>query len=129
MKLSHSKISSDHVKPGLGRRSFLRRAGLGSVGALAVASMAEVLAAPAASAGTKKAKLLRQNAHMTFVEKGQASPRVCTGESECYPCSGCCPNGPCKPTGVGYCFFCRGSCGSGTICIDHPPQQFSNCCH
>jgi hypothetical protein len=129
MKHSHSKISSEHVEPGLGRRSFLRRASLGSVGALAVASVAGVLAAPAASAGTKKARTLRQNAHLTFVEKGQASPKICTGESECHPCSGCCLNGPCKPTGVGFCFFCRGSCGNGTICIDHPPVAFSNCCH
>ncbi len=123
-----SKFSSDDVEPGLGRRGFLRRAGLSGVGVFAVASMAEVLVAPTASAGTAKARVLRQNAHMRFLPLGQANPNVCTGESVCTPCSGCCGS-PCKPTGVAFCFSCSGTCGSGHICIDHPPQKFDNCCH
>lgn len=114
---------------GSSRRSFLRKAGLGGVGALALGGFADVLAAPAANASSTKARVLRQNAHMTFMKKGQAVPNVCTGESECHPCNGCCPGGPCRPFGVAYCFYCAGSCGQGVFCIDHPPQAFSNCCH
>jgi len=124
-----SNISSDQVEPGsVGRRSFLRKASLGGVGALALAGFADVLAAPAANASSTKARALRQNAHLTFIEKGRAIPKICTGESTCYPCSGCC-GAPCTPKGIGYCFYCAGTCGQGVFCIDHPPQKFSNCCH
>jgi hypothetical protein len=117
------------VKAGLARRGFLRRIGLGSAGALAVGSLADVLAAPAATAGTKRARSLRQTAHLAFFEMGQASPSICSGQSECRPCRDCCPEGRCGPSGVSYCFVCRGTCGNGTICIDHPPLTFTTCCH
>lgn len=129
MKRSHlSKSMADEADLGLGRRSFLRRAGLGSVGALAFAGVADVLASPAANASTRRVMKIKQNGHMTFIEKGQAIPSACTGDSECYPCDGCC-GAPCKPKGVGYCFYCSGTCGQGVFCIDHPPSKFSNCCH
>ncbi len=118
-----------NMKSGLARRGFLRRAGLGSAGALALGSLASVLAAPTASAGTRRARSLRQNAHLAFLEMGQASPSICTGVSVCEPCSDCCSGGPCGPAGVSYCFSCQGTCGNGTICIDHPPVTFTNCCH
>ena len=108
-----------------GRRSFLRKAGLGSVGALALGGLGDILASPAASASQRQ----RQGHNFQVLDKKHASPRICTGESTCHPCSGCCPGGPCTPKGVGYCFYCSGSCGQGVLCIDHPPVAFTNCCH
>lgn len=111
-----------------GRRSFLRKAGIGSVGVLALGGLGDVLASPAANASQRQRQGQAQARKLAVLDKKHASPRICSGESECYPCSGCC-GAPCKPTGVGYCFYCTGSCGQGVFCMDHPPQKFSNCCH
>ena len=109
-----------------GRRSFLRKAGFGGigVGVLALGGLADVLTSPAASASQRQ----RQARKLTALDKRRAKPGACTGESECYPCNGCCGS-PCTPKGVAYCFYCTGTCGQGVYCMDHPPQDFSNCCH
>jgi hypothetical protein len=105
------------------RRSFLRKAGLGSVGVLVIGGLGDVLTSPAASASQRQARTIKAQ------DKRHTKPGLCTGESVCHPCSGCCPGGPCKPSGVAYCFYCSGSCGQGVLCIDHPPEEFTNCCH
>ncbi len=57
-------------------------------------------------------------------------PSACHGEiATCYPCSGCCPGGPCHPSNY-YCFYCTGTpCeAAGPVCIPHPPTKFYICC-
>ena len=117
MKRNRStKRRADQAEPGsTDRRSFLRKASLGSVGALALASVGDVLASPAANASSRRAVSQMPKGRMTFYDTGKPKPGICSGESTCYPCDGCCGS-PCKPTGVGYCFYCEGTCGSGPIC-------------
>jgi hypothetical protein len=113
-----------------GRRSFLRKAGLGSVGAFALAGLGDVLASPAANASQRSARA-KTKGHMTIMKKGAQTDERCTAVAVCHPCSGCCPGGPCTPSGVAYCFYCTATpCqGAGVACYDHAPEEFTICCN
>lgn len=130
--MKRSRQADSHVGHGdehnVGRRSFLRRAGLGSVGALALAGLGDVLVTPAANASQQRARA-RAAGRLTIMHKSSTS-RNCIAISTCHPCSGCCPGGPCKPSGVAYCFYCTATpCGgAGVFCIDHRPVTFTECC-
>jgi hypothetical protein len=112
----------------VGRRSFLRKAGIGSVGALVIGGLGDVLASPAANASQRTARA-KTRGHMTIMEKGAPNER-CEAVATCYPCDGCCGS-PCKPSGTAYCFYCTATpCeGAGVACYDHAPSQFTICCN
>lgn len=108
----------------LSRRGFLRRAGLGAIASLAVASVGDVLLAAPSGAAT----VGRQTGMMTAFEDPADAPNGCIAYSTCTPCNGCCPGGPCPPKY--FCFYCSATpCGpAGVACYERAPKQFYICC-
>jgi hypothetical protein len=112
--------TSQVSEPSLSRRRFVRKLGFAGLGATFATGVAELV-----GNSTAQAKQGHRSMHLTAPIKARAAS--CPGgyaSATCYKCTGCCPGGPCHPSGhccyacyqascfVGY--FCASSC-AGTI--------------